>query len=453
MEKAVSQERQAFYQRLTKIAGPQNVMIGNQATAPYEVDGFLPNTVVFASTTEQVAQIIKAANEFRTPVIPWGSGSKQQVGTCLSAVDTILCLKNMNRIAEFDASNFTIQVEAGMVNGELQKQLAEHKLFFPLDPLYLETSTIGGEIAANANGPLRFMYGAARDLVLGVTVVTPTGDIVHSGGKTMKNVAGIDLCKMYIGSWGTLGIITQAVLRLFPLPEVSKSLYLNFANYEDAFRLVAQLLNSVLTPSSIELIDWIAGHNLGDAYHSHLAEGEVLLMVNIEGDSKAVERHQKEISTLAEANKAGNLTTLEGEEATRAWNAYRGVHQSMLNAAPSTFQGKASVPINKLEDMFNAVKEVSSRYHLEIGIRAHCGNGILYPYITAKDDDVIPIIGDLRQAAVSLGGFFTVEAAPLWVRKNVEVLPPRSDYPLMKRLKTEFDPNNILNPGRVVGGL
>jgi FAD/FMN-containing dehydrogenase len=176
-------------------------------------------------------------------------------------------------------------------------------------------------------------------------------------------------------------------------------------------------------------------------------------MVKVEGDSKAVKRHQKEISTLAEANKAGNMATLEDEEATRAWNAYRGVHQSMLSAAPSTFQGKASVPINKLGNMFNAVKEIGSRYHLEIGMRAHCGNGILYPYVTAKDDDVIPTIGDLRQAAVSLGGFFTVEAAPLWVRKNVEVLPPRSDYPLMKRLKTEFDPNNILSLGRVVGGL
>ena len=453
MEKALSQERQAFYRKLTEIAGPANVLTGNQATAPYEVDGSVPDTVVFASTTEQVAQIIKVANESRTPVIPWGSGSKQQVGSCLSANDTILCLKNMNQIAELDASNFTVQVEAGMVNGELQKQLAEHELYFPLDPLYLETSTIGGEIAANVNGPLRFMYGATRDLILGVTVVTPTGDIVHTGGKTMKNVAGIDLCKMYIGSWGTLGIITEAVLRLFPLPEVSKNLHLTFANYEDAFRLVAQLLNSVLTPSAIELIDWVAGRSLGDTHRSHLEEGEVLLMVDIEGDSQAVARHEKEIKILAEANKVRNKVTLEGKEATQARNAYRGVHQSILSAAPSTVQGKASVPIGKLVDMFKTAKEVGSRYKVEIGIRTHCGNGILYPYVTAENDELVRIISDLRQAAVSLGGFLTIEAAPLWVRKSVDVLPPRNDYPLMKRLKTEFDPNNILNPGRVVGGL
>lgn len=453
MEKTISQERQAFYQRLTEIAGPENVITDNQATAPYEVDGLTPGAVVFAATTEQVAQIIKAANEFRTPIIPWGSGSKQQIGPCLSAADTILCLKNMNRIVELDASNFTVQVASGMVNGELQRQLAEHRLFFPLDPLYLETSTIGGEIATNATGPLRFMYGPVRDLVLGVTVVTPTGDIVHSGGKTMKNVAGIDLCKMYIGSWGTLGIITEAVLRLFPLPEVSKSLCLTFANDEDAFRLVAQLLNSSLTPSAIELIDWVAGRNLADACRSPLAEGEVLLMVNIEGDSEAVARHEKEISTLAEANKAGNIDTFEGEEATRAWKAYRGIHQSMLGADPSTFQGKASVPISKISNMFKAIKEVGSGYNVEICIRAHCGNGILYPYFVAKDDDVVRIINDLRQAASGLGGFFIVEAAPLWVRKKVDALPQRNDYTLMKRLKTEFDPNHILNPGRVVGGL
>ena len=297
------------------------------------------------------------------------------------------------------------------------------------------------------------MYGSVRDLVLGITVVTPTGDIVHTGGKTMKNVAGIDLCKMYIGSWGTLGIITEAVLRLFPLPEVSKSLYLAFTNYEDAFRLVAQLLNSALTPGSIELLDQVAGNHLENTSPLHLAEGEVLLIVDIEGDSEAIVRQEKEINILAEANKAHTTVIFEGEEATHARKAYRGIHQSMLGAEPSTIQGKASVPISKLGNMFRAVKEIGSRHRLQIGVRAHCGNGILYPYIAAKDEDVTRIIGDLRQAAVDLGGFFIVEAAPLWVRKEIAVLPQRNDYTLMKQLKTEFDPNNILNPGRMVGGL
>ncbi len=448
--KAAPKEREALYQRLAEIVGTENVLTDKKATTAYELDGFVPGAVVFASSTEQVSQIIKAANESGTSVIPWGSGSKQQVVPCLSSADVVLCLKNMNQIVDFDIGNLSIKVEAGMVNSELQKQVAEHKLFFPLAPLFMETSTIGGELAANASGLLRFMYGTARDVILGLTVVTPWGDIIHPGGKTMKNVAGLDLTKMFIGSWGTLGIITEAVLRLFPLPEATKNMWLTFSDPEDAFHSVSQLLNSILTPSSIELIDSVAGCNLG--YGSRLEEGEVLLMVGIEGDNETVARHLKEISTIAETNKARHVVTLEGKEETKAWNAYRGVHQSILSAEPSTIQGKASVPISKLGDMFKAVKEVGDRHSVAIGITAHGGSGILYPYVAAGNADVARIIGDLRQAAEGMAGFFIVEAAPLSVRKSADGLPQRSDFTLMKRMKTKLDPANILNPGRVVGG-
>jgi FAD/FMN-containing dehydrogenase len=352
---------------------------------------------------------------------------------------------------DLDVGNFTVGVEAGMINRELQQELVKHNFFFPLDPLYMETSTIGGELAANANGPRRFLYGTARDLVLGVTVVTPTGDIIRAGGKTMKNVAGLDLCKLFIGSWGTLGIITEAILRLYPVPETTKSMWLTFANYEDAFRLVSQLLNSVLTPSSIELIDGVAGRNLG--YGSPPAEGEVLLMVTSEGDREGVNRHWKEINTLAEQNKALKVVSIEDEEVERAGKAYRQLHQSILGANPSTVQGKASVPISQLGNMFKAVKEIGSRHGVEIGIRAHSGSGILYPYFATGEAEALNIIRDLRQAAESLGGFFIVEMAPLSIRKRVDGLPKRNDYPLMRRLKKELDPNNILSPGRVIGGL
>jgi len=449
-EKPTSKDRDALYKRLGEIVGADRVLTGDKATAPYEIDGLVPGAVVFTGTTEQVAKIVKVGNEFGASIIPWGSGSRQQIGHCLSSADVVLCLRDMNKVLDFDIGNLSVRVEAGVVNGELQKHVSGDKLFFPLGPLYMETSTIGGELAANASGPRRFMYSTARNLVLGLTVVTPTGDIIHPGGKTMKNVAGLDLTKMFIGSWGTLGIITEAVLRLFPVPEASKSLWLTFANFEDASRTVSQLLNSFLTPSSIELIDWIAGRNLG--YGSRLKEGEVLLMVDTEGDSEAVTRHLKEISTIAKANKANHAATITGDEASRAWDAYRGLHQSILSKAPSTVQGKASVPISKFGDMFKAVKEIGNRHGVDIGITAHCGNGILYPYIITGDADVSLIIGDLRQAAEGLGGFFIVEAAPLGVRKGADGLSQRSDYTLMKQLKKQLDPNNILNPGRVVGG-
>ena len=271
--------------------------------------------------------------------------------------------------------------------------------------------------------------------------------------KTMKNVAGIDLCKMFLGAWGTLGIITEAVLRTSPLPEVSKSLCLTFAKIENACTALNQLLNSPLTPSSVELVDEVAERRLDYDYGSRLTESEILLLIAIRGGTEEVERHLTEIKTIAEANNTHHIATIKGEGTTRIWNAYREIHQLMLNATSSTLQGKVSAPISKLADMFKAIKEVGANYSTEIGIRAHGYNGILYPYVIAGNNDATRIVDELRQAAAELTGQFTVEFAPLWVRKNVNVLPNRGDYTLMKQLKTEFDPNNILNPGRVVGGL
>ena len=452
MGQSSSSARTDLKQRLAEIAGPENVATDRQVTETYEVDGLVPAAVVFAATTEQVSQIVKAGNESGASIIPWGSGSKQAVGPCLSSADIVLCLKPMNRIIELNTSNFSVEIEAGIANAELQKQMGEHRLFFPLDPLYLETSTIGGELATNASGPRRAAYGTARDIVLGITAVTPTGDIIHTGGRTMKNVAGIDLCKLYIGSWGTLGIITEAFLRLFPLPEVSRSLCLTFAGIEDAFRLVAWLLSSPLTPGSVELIDGVAGRNSAPIGDSPLAEDEVRLLIDISGNREEVERHLKEISARAGENQARHLATLEGEAATRAWDAYRGAHQAMLSAAPSAFQGKASVPLSRQADMFKAIKEIGQKYQVATGIRGHGYNGILYPYVVAGDDHAVNIINDLRKAAADLGGFFIVESAPLPVRKSIGALPRRSEHALMKRLKTEFDPNNILNPGKLGEG-
>lgn len=452
MDNTASQAKPDFYKKLAAIAGDRNVLTGEKATAPYTVDGITPGAVVLPASTEQVAGIVREANKSQATLVPWGGGSKQQVGPCLESADVILCLKNMGQIVELDASNFSVQVQAGMGNADLQQQLAKQNLFFPLDPFYTENSTIGGEIATNANGPRRIMYGTVRDLVLGVTVVTPTGDIVHTGGKTMKNVAGIDLCRMYIGSWGTLGVITEAVLRLFPLPEASAGTYAVFPSPDDAFRLVGQLLNSPLTPSSIELADSVAGGKAAEAIGASLNDGEVLLIVNSEGTKGDVERHRKDIVSLAEANKAKTTIALEDEKASRPWQVYRDIHQAMLAAGPSALQSKASVPISKLGDMLQQVKRISASRGVEIGATAQCGSGILYIYLTDGADKLGSITSELKQTAVNLGGFFLIESAPLAVRKELAALPQRDDYKIMRQLKAEFDPKNILNPGRPPGG-
>jgi FAD/FMN-containing dehydrogenase len=201
------QQRESLFQRLAEIVGARNASADDDVTTRYQIDGLTPSIVISAADVEQISQVIQLCNQYQAGIVPWGGGTKQPVGPPLSRADVVLDLKPMHKIVELDISNFTVQVEAGIINGELQKQLAGERVFLPYDPPDMETSTIGGELATNASGPLRAEYGTTRDIVLGVTAVTPTGDVVHTGGKTMKNVAGIDLCKLLIGSWGTLGIM------------------------------------------------------------------------------------------------------------------------------------------------------------------------------------------------------------------------------------------------------
>jgi glycolate oxidase subunit GlcD len=437
--------------KFTEIAGAENVLADDKQTSSYKADGIVPSIVVIPSTNEQVAEIIKAANATRTSVVPFGGGTKQDAGNCLAAADTVLSLKNMNRIIELDRGNSSVRVGAGIVNNDLQKALAEHKLFFPLDPQLAEISTIGGELATGASGPRRFMYGTARDLVLGLTVVTPTGEIVRPGGKTMKNVAGLDLCRMFVNSWGTLGVITEATLRLFPLPEVNKSLSLVFPDFETAFKLVNQLMNSKLTPSAIELIDGVAGRYFEQTFVPSIKAGEVMLLVNIEGSSEVVERQLKEIRDMTLVNRAV-LLALEGEQAEGLWQAYGRIQKSFLALNLEGIEGKASVVLSKMGEMCRAVKEVGGKYSAAAGITAHCGNGILYVYAAAKKDDADKLTADLRQASERLGGLFAIEAGPIPLRKSAGAWTRRNDYSLMERLKKELDPNNVLNPGKVVGG-
>ena len=451
MTPAFPVEESAFIRRLTEIAGSAGVATSDQVTAEHTVDGLKPSVVVFAASAEQVAQVVKAGNRFGKTIVPWGSGSKQSMGNCLSGVDAVISLKPMNKIIELDAGNYTLQVEAGIANRDLHRQLAEQGLSLPFDPFCTETSTIGGELATNVNGPSRAAYGTARDIVLGITAVSPTGDIIHTGGKTMKNVAGIDLCKLLIGSQGTLGIITDAVMRILPQAEVNRSLLLAFPNVEDAFQVVSRLLLSKLTPISVELVDGIVGHFLEPAGGPPVAENGVLLMVSISGSREDAARHQKDISALAEENKVGRAVILDGAEVNVIENAYRQAHQSLF-AGASVVQGKASVPLSRQGEMFRAIKQTGDKYGVPVAVTVHGYNGIFYTRFDAGTADAPAIINDLNGAAAVLDGFFMVEAAPLQFRKNGVMLPPRSDYKLMRLMKNSFDPRNILNPGKLVGG-
>lgn len=451
MTPSPSAEQQTFLQRLSETVGVTSVSTEEEVTAEHAVDGLTPAAVVFASSAEQISKSVKLGNEFGKAIVPRGSGTKQSSGPRLTGADVVIDLKSMHKTIELDASNFSVQVEAGTVNAELQKRLAEEGLSLPFDPFCMETSTIGGELATNASGPLRAAYGTARDIFLGVTAVSPTGDIIRTGGKTMKNVAGIDLCKLLIGSWGTLGIITDAVMRVLPRAEASRSLLLAFSSAEDAFRVISRLLVSKLTPVSVELMDGATGSHLEASGGPSPGENDVLLMINIDGNREDVERHQKDICALAGETGARQTSVLKDTEASSIQDAYRRTHRSLFSG-PSVVSGKASVPLSNQGEMFRAIRETAAKQGMAAGVTVHGYNGILYTCFDENGTDPAAVISTLKETAAGLEGFFIVDSAAPRFRENGNVFPPRDDYKIMRSLKKQFDPRNVLNPGKLVGG-
>ncbi|MFC2035763.1 FAD-binding oxidoreductase [Chloroflexota bacterium] len=443
------------YEDMVKIVGSGNVLVNSRELATYQIDDKLPSLVVSISHTEHLCQAVRVANREGMPVIPWGNGSKQCMGLPLSKTGMILSLRRMNQIIELDAPNLTVKVEAGINHAELQRELSKYGLYFPLEPADTESSTIGGILSTNSTGPKILTYGTARDLVLGVTAVTPLGEVIRAGGKTMKNVAGYDMRKLFLGSWGTLGIISNAILRLFYLPKEHRTLLIQLSDIQDVSELVSNILGSFLHPESMELIDDKANRSLGREADFRLQEGEFLLLIGIAGSGEVVERHIVEIQALAKANNANSFNILQGSDETKAWASQQQIN---CHLTPQMVRGEAVIPINRTGDTLREVRKVAAKHKVEIGITGHIGSGILYITISAENNHtpnniMLLVVTDLVQVTDRLGGFFLVQSGPLEIRQAYDLVSRRSDYELMKGLKQSFDPGNILNPGKVVSTL
>lgn len=444
-----TQGLEATRTRLAEIAGEANVLTGDQA-ASYAALREPPVAVVFPADENQVAEIARLANAERIPLILWGGGTKQGIEPVQPRDGIVLNTSRLSATLELDAANLTVTVGSGRVVDDLQNELATVKLFLPLDPVDSARSTIGGMLATNSSGPNRLLYRTARDWVLGLRVVTPFGEAVRAGGKTVKDVAGYDLKKLYMGSWGTLGAITAATFRLLPLPETQATVVMSFPMLSNACTTVSALLGSFMRPSTAELI---SSGLLPAATEQgfHLQAGEYLLAISVEGAAEAVERQKAELQELGKKNGAKELFTLEGADEAQLWQERKALSTGTSADGP-TMVVKGSVLLKRVFDFTSGLAGLQG---VKSTFASHAGNGIVYGLISAEpgqEEKLVSAAEQLQRLAAGCGGFALIQHAPRSIVGKLKLWPPRTDYGIMREIKAQLDPNNVWNPARIPGG-
>ena len=459
----------ALLERLRAVLGPANVLTGVELS-PYVVDGRTPEAAVFPGALEEVAAVIALCGQAEVPVVPWGGGTAASVGMPAARAGVVLGLRRLARLVEHEPGDLTVTVESGVTIAELQAALGNRGQWLSLDPADAERATLGGVLAANAAGPRRHLYGTARDLLIGVTVVTADAAVVKGGGKVVKNVAGYDLPKLFIGSYGTLGVIVEATLKLRPVPEAERLVALRFARLKDAAAAVRALLASDLIPNAVELLDPTAAAALGageaggalglgttlgsapPASPAPAASGAVLV-VGFDGLPEQVEWQCAELARLAAPHGGRDATPLSSA----AWPRLAAAVRDAFPVATAVMSFDV-VPAQVAELMEQGAGVARAR-GFQTAWAAHAGVGVVSAALVSDREPREPgpvagVLSEWREMARAGGGHATLERAPLAVKSQVPVWDdPGAAGRVMQRIKAQLDPKRILNPGRFVAGI
>ena len=436
----------ALPETLRRIVGAPHVLTGVDCS-PYVVEGRTPEAVVFPGTKEEVGAVLAAAGEAGLPVTPWGGGTRMGIGSPPSRIGLVLGLKRLDRILEHEPGDLTVTVEAGLPFETLQAELGKRGQWLSLDPGPGERATVGGMLASDASGPRRHLYGTARDLVIGLTVVLADGSVVRGGGKVVKNVAGYDLPKLFIGSFGTLGVLVEATLKLRPRVDVDRMVVARFERLAEAGAAARAVLASDLVPSALELVDAEALRRLG------LGAGAALL-IGLDGIAEQVDWEVYELPRLLGPLGLGDTTVLDGAAREEAWRALAGLGRPGHERVAAVMKW-AALP-GQLAELMAAGAAAAQRNGLVGALTAHAGVGIVTAVLAGGTSPgaVAATLTEWRALAHGVGGHATVEWAPLAVKERIAVWDaPGPTLRLMKGIKERLDPRGILNPGRFVGGI
>jgi glycolate oxidase len=451
-------------QHLVRIVGKAYVLYTPEDLAVYSYDSTFaegrPDVVVLPATTEQVSQIVGLAAERRVPIVPRGMGSGLAAGSIpLVSGGIVVSLTRMNQILEIDPENTTVRAEAGVVTADLQAAVEKEGFFYPPDPSSIRHSTIGGNIACNAGGPRCLKYGVTGDYVLGLTVVLADGQILKTGGKPIKDVTGYDLNGLFTGSEGTLGLITEALLRLVARPGYARTALVEFASLMDASRTVNAILMAGIVPASLELMDQTAIVCIEEAMHLGLNTNvEASLIIETDGtDEQTVLREIEACAKICREMGASSVKIAQNEaERSSLWKARRSMSPSLARRAPNKLGEDITVPRSAIPEVVQRLRAISARYGLPIVIFGHAGDGNLHPNILfdkrqpeqwAKAEQMVAEIFD---ASLAVGGTLSGEhGVGVLKRPYLERALGPVSLMIQRQIKQALDPLNILNPGKI----
>jgi len=442
------------------IVGDQWFLDTPEDLAVYSYDGFLlefkPDGVIIPGNRDEISKIMGVANRERINIIPRGAGTNICGSSVARKGGIIMAFHRLNKILEVDAESMCAVVQPGVVNADLQKDVARYSLMYPPDPASMFVSTIGGNVALNAGGPRGVKYGVTRDYLLGLEVVLPTGEVIRTGGKTLKNVSGFDLTRLMCGSEGTLGIFTEIILRLVPLAPAKATLQATYSNLDDAATTVSAIIGSGIIPTTLELIDRTVLDvisNYGGARFSE--EAQALLLIEVDGEEVLVEAQGRRIEAVCRERGAVEVERASTpEEADKLWQARRTAFGAVASLRPNCIVEDATVPVKMLPAMIRKIVEITDKYDLRIGILAHAGDGNLHPLIMTdlRDKEEMARVDkgleELFEAAIGMGGTLSGEHG-IGIAKDrfMSMEFSQTSIDLMRGIKRVFDPNNILNPG------
>ncbi len=427
-------------------------VLADHACAAFAVDGIVPGSVAAASTAEQVAALLACAGEHRLALIPLGNGTKRTTGNLPRRFDAALSLSKLNRLIHYEPGDLTITVEAGMQFGELQELVGRDGLWLPLDPRGGAKSTIGGIIAANAAGPLRQGFGGPRDMVLGLKIATTDGKIAKTGGRVVKNVAGYDLGKLLTGSFGTLGVIVETSLKLFTKPPARATFKIRAGTLTIARDLRGRLRRSPLDAMRLLLADRRACALLRGSPLEAMGE-EFELWIEVSGSARVLQRCENELSKLASA---AGARVEQVEKAAEPWERVSDLADWLQPKYPDITILKAALPSAVSEGFLTLAGQESIAAQITLAVFAQVGVGIVHASLLQEtlSPGVAGLVARLREVASSLGGTLIVENCPVALKSQVDVWDARGDdLQAMRKLKSAWDPHEILSPGRFVAGI